>query len=182
MRKDAYSEVPDFELARFVYNAQVQQIERAGVTAQALIYALTLLAAFSSPLVVAKPAPGKIGLAIGITLLLFFVSIAAAAFWTLRVMYVGRGQAAEVSPDDEVRPFLYSADIAQFASPADFGAYASALTDGDQLAQLYRQSWQLAHLAQRKSRATVYAVKWTMAALLLFLLIAFTKFLELNIL
>jgi len=171
--------VPEFELARFVYEAQVQQLDRSATNAQGLLTALALLAAFSSPLVVDTATKGWAELVLGAGLVALFGSIAAAAYWTLRIVYVGRVAAEKSRRSGADEGWLYFGHIAQFGSASEFADHCARVNDNERVLHLYEQAWQLSLVVRAKSQATVVAVKWTLAALLAFLIVLVIRYLDL---
>ena len=166
------------ESAQFVYEAQVQQIDRSATNAEGLLTALALLAAFSSPLVLEQTGPGLIRLLFGAGLVTLFGSLSAAAYWTLRVMYVGRSRHRQLKSSQVGEGWVYFGDIVRFETSDEYASHCSSLTDSGRASHLYQQAWQLAFVVQSKSRATVAAVRWTLVSLVMFLGVLVIRYLD----
>jgi hypothetical protein len=136
----------DLEVARFIFDVQLRQLERSSFTAQGLIAAVTITAAIASPLLVAGVHRSAGAIVYGVLIVVYLGSLAVAVRASLSVLFTRSGHIPKG------HGILHYGHISSYPTPAAFADRFEQLGDRQELTrEILDEVWSLAQVVQIKA-------------------------------
>jgi hypothetical protein len=153
---------PDLAAAAFALELQYRHIDRAAITAQSFLGALTLSAALAGPLLVIGVRRSLPYGFFGLLLIGYLAVLGIAIRHCIRSTY-RRFPTSESF--ENLLHYIYIAS--RFASPAEYSDVAVKQQSEQRVRELYEYVWLTAIVMAERRRDIHKAIRWTMASLLL---------------
>ena len=153
---------PDWAAAAFALELQYRHIDRATITSQSFLGALTLSAALAGPLLVMGVQGSLLYGIFGLLLITYLVVLGVAIRNCMRSTY--RRIVRSESFDNSLH---YIHIASNFASGAAYSEVALKQENEQRVRELYEYVWLTATVMADRRKEIHKAIRWTMASLLL---------------
>jgi hypothetical protein len=158
----AATTAPDWEAATFSLEVQLRHIDRATITAQSFLGALTLSAALAGPLLVIGARRSLLYGIFGLLLIAYLAVLGNAIRHCMRATY-----RRIVKSESFNNPLHYIHIASKFASGAAYSEHARRRDHEDRIRDVYEYVWLTATVMADRRKEIHRAIRWTIASFLL---------------